>query len=557
MSVDPDVIRSEPHHEIGALLEDNAGEIIEHWCRRAVEEQPHARRAHHDVLLDHLHEFLRKLGRSLSESRDPFTYQHCLPAATHGEQRWEVGWSLPEVIRDHQILRLVILDYFEVNLDRDLRYREILAVSLALDEAISASVVAYVNGRDAYAKALEHARGEESRVAQRQLEEQASALKEADRRKNEFLAILAHELRNPLAPIRNAVEVLGLQNPPDPAVQWPREIIERQVHHLNRMVDDLLDVSRITQSKFNLHKEPVQVTSVIARAIETSQPLIEARKHRVSIEAPTDPLWVEGDKVRLAQVVANLLNNAAKYMAEGGQIWLSAEREAGEAVLRVRDTGIGIPADLLPRVFDAFTQEERSPDRAQGGLGIGLALVRSLVELHGGRVEARSAGRGQGSEFVVRLPALAEGPPMAASPVKSNGDSKVPRRRILIVDDNIDSAETLGLLLRLGGHQVKTAYSGPSALAAAQLERPEIVMLDIGMPGMDGLEVARRLREEIGLKDVLLVAMTGYGQDEDRRRTEGAGFNTHLVKPVDPERLNAIFARWPKVDASQDGARPS
>jgi signal transduction histidine kinase/ActR/RegA family two-component response regulator len=554
MSVDPDVIRSEPHHEIGALLEDHADEIIEHWCRRAVEEQPHGRRAHHAVLQDHLHDFLQKLGRSLSESRDPYTYQHCLPAATHGVQRWEVGWSLSEVIRDHQILRLVILDFFEENLDRDLKYREILAVSLALDEAISASVVAYVNGRDVYLKEIERARGEESREAQRRLEEQAAALREADRRKNEFLAILAHELRNPLAPIRNAVEVLGLQDPPDPAVQWPREIIERQVHHLNRMVDDLLDVSRITQAKFNLHKEPVQVATVLARAIETSQPLIEARKHRLSIETPTEPLWVQGDRVRLAQVVANLLNNAAKYTAEGGQIWLSAEREAGEVSLRVRDTGIGIPADLLPRVFDAFTQEERSPDRAQGGLGIGLALVRSLVELHGGRVEARSAGRGQGSEFVVYLPALAEAPPMAVSPVKSNGDSKVPTRRILIVDDNIDSAETLGLLLRLGGHEVKTAYSGPSALEAARLERPEIVMLDIGMPGMDGLEVARRLREEVGLKDVLLVAMTGYGQDEDRRRTEGAGFNTHLVKPVDVERLNAIFASWPGADASHDGA---
>jgi signal transduction histidine kinase/ActR/RegA family two-component response regulator len=553
MSVDPDVIRSEAHREIGSLLERHADEIIEHWCRRAVEEQPHARRAHHSVLLDHLHEFLRKLGRSLSESEDPYTFQHCLPAATHGVQRWQVGWSLPEVIRDHQILRLVIIDFFEENLDRQLRYREILAVSLALDEAISASVVAYVNGRDAYLKELEHERGEESRAAQKRLEEQAAALKEADRRKNEFLAILAHELRNPLAPIHNAIEVLGLQEPPDPAVQWPREIIERQVQQLNRMVDDLLDVSRITQAKFRLHKEPVQVATIIARAVETSEPMIAARKHRMSVDLPAEPLWVEGDKVRLAQIVANLLNNAAKYTAEGGQIWLSAERRGDAAVLHVRDTGIGIPAELLPRVFDAFTQEERSPDRAQGGLGIGLALVRSLTELHGGRVEAKSAGRGKGSEFIVHLPALAEAPTEAEA-VRKNGNAELPKRRILVVDDNIDSAETLGLLLRLGGHDVKTAYSGQSALELARLDRPEIVMLDIGMPGMDGLEVARRLREVAGLKDVLLIAMTGYGQDEDRRRTEGAGFNTHLVKPIDFERLNSLFIDWPKADAARDAA---
>ena len=553
MSVNPEVIRSEPHYEIGALLERHADEIIEHWRHRAVEEQPHAQRAHHAVLLDHMHEFLRTLGRSLSESQDPYTFQHCLPAATHGVQRWEVGWSLPEVIRDHQILRLVILDFFEETLERQLRYREILAVSLALDEAISASVVAYVNGRDASLKELEHERGEESRAAQKRLEEQAAALKEADRRKNEFLAILAHELRNPLAPIHNAVEVLGLQEPPDPAVQWPREIIERQVQQLNRMVDDLLDVSRITQAKFRLHKEPVQVATIVARAVETSEPMIAARKHRMSVDLPAEPLWVHGDKVRLAQIVANLLNNAAKYTAEGGEIWVSAERRADEAVLRVRDTGIGIPADLLPRVFDAFTQEERSPDRAQGGLGIGLALVRSLTELHGGRVEAKSAGRGKGSEFVVYLPALLEAP-VETPTVRKNGDAELPKRRILVVDDNIDSAETLGLLLRLSGHEVKTAYSGQSALELARLDRPEIVMLDIGMPGMDGLEVARRLREVAGLKDVLLIAMTGYGQDEDRRRTEGAGFNSHLVKPIDLEQLNSLFIDWPKADASGDGS---
>jgi signal transduction histidine kinase/ActR/RegA family two-component response regulator len=553
MSVDPDVIRSEPHHEIGTLLERQADLIIERWCRRAVEEQPHANRVHHSVLLDHLQELLKRLGRSLRESHNSFTYQHYLPASTHGVQRWEAGWSLPEVVRDHQILRLVIIDFFDETLDRQLSNREQLAIGLALDEAIGASVVAYVNGRDEYLKQLEEMRSEESKEAQKRLEAQAASLKEADRRKNEFLAILAHELRNPLAPIRNAVQVLSLQDPPDPAVQWPREIIERQVQQLNRMVDDLLDVARITQAKIKLHKEPVEVGTVIARAIEMSQPLIDVRKHRLTVVPPAAPMWLEGDAVRLAQVVANLLNNAAKYTEEGGQIWLLAERMENEIVIRVRDTGIGIPADLLPRVFDPFIQEERSPDRAHGGLGIGLALVRSLVELHGGRVEASSAGRGQGSEFVLHLPVLAQAPPSTSKKKASDARGKLPGRRILVVDDNIDSAETLALLLRLGGHDVHTAHSGRNALESAQINRPEIVMLDIGMPGMDGLEVARRLRDELGLTDVLLVAMTGYGQDEDRRRSQVAGFNSHLVKPIDLEHLNSLLERWEQKQNNGDG----
>jgi signal transduction histidine kinase/CheY-like chemotaxis protein len=553
MSVDPDVIRSEPHLEIGTLLERHADLLLERWCRRAVEEQPHAQRVHHAVLLDHLQDLLMRMGRSLGESQDAYTGQHFLPAATHGLQRWEVGWSLSEVVRDHQILRLVILDFFEETLERHLNYREVLAISLALDEAIGASVVAYSNGRDAYLRQLEESRTEESKQAQTRLEEQAAALKEADRRKNEFLAILAHELRNPLAPIRNAVQVLSLQDPPDPAVQWPREVIERQVQQLNRMVDDLLDVARITQAKFNLQREPVELGTVIAQAVETSQPLIEARKHQLSVIPPSKPIWIEGDEVRLAQVVANLLNNAAKYTQEGGKISLAVERNENQVEIRVRDTGIGIPADLLPRVFDPFIQEERSPDRAQGGLGIGLALVRSLVELHGGTVEAKSAGRGQGSEFALHLPILPEPPASVAQRGKSDGHLKMPGRRVLVVDDNVDSAETLALLLRLGGHQVETAYSGRTALESARLNRPEIVMLDIGMPGMDGLEVARRLRDELGLKDVVLVAMTGYGQDEDRRRSQIAGFNSHLVKPVDLDRLNNLLKHSQHLD-SRDSA---
>jgi signal transduction histidine kinase len=542
MSVEPHVIRSEPHTEIGNLLQQNAGIVLELWSRRAAEEQPHAKRVHHEVLLDDIRALLQTLGRSL-ESQDPHTRQHCLPASNHGEQRWETGWSLPEVVRDYQILRLVIVDFLEETLDRPLGHREVLAIGLALDEAIAASVVMYVKGRDKYQHELEEKRAAENRQVQQRLREQAEALQEADRHKNEFLAMLAHELRNPLAPVRNAVQILRLKGSPDPELQWASELIDRQVQHMACMVDDLLDVSRIARGKVKLEKEPVELATVVTRAVEMVRPLVDARKHRATVALPPEPVWLEADPSRLVQVLANLLTNAAKYTDEGGQIWLTAERQGDEVVIKVRDTGIGIPADLLPRLFDPFTQEERLPDRAQGGLGIGLSLVRSLVDLHGGRVQATSAGRGQGSEFMLHLPVLKEMPPATAEGKEPVGGGQAPAHRILVVDDNKDAAQSLSLLLKLSGYDVHTAHDGPAALEAARAYAPEIVLLDIGLPRMNGLEVARRLRQDLGLKDILLVALTGYGQEEDRRRSQEAGFNAHLVKPVDLDELHELLAR--------------
>jgi signal transduction histidine kinase len=374
-------------------------------------------------------------------------------------------------------------------------------------------------------------------------------LREADRRKDEFLAMLAHELRNPLAPIRNALEILRLRGQDRrSAVREAWNMVERQTEQLSRLVDDLLDVARITRGKINLERHPLDVSEVVRRAVETSRPVIEARRHHLEVHLPPYPVWVEGDLTRLAQVVLNLLNNAAKYTEEGGRITLTVEApppgegHPGEVVLRVRDTGVGIPAEMLPKVFDLFTQADRTLDRAQGGLGIGLTLVRRLVEMHGGRVRAYSEGPGKGTEMVVRLPAR------RAPEVPANGDDgeapapAVQPRRILVVDDNRDSAHSLATLLRLFGNEVQAAHDGASALAAAERFRPEVAILDIGLPGMDGYELARRLRQLPGLGSLRLAALTGYGSEEDRRRSRDAGFDDHLVKPVEMESLQAFLA---------------
>jgi two-component system CheB/CheR fusion protein len=373
------------------------------------------------------------------------------------------------------------------------------------------------------------------------LRERAAALVEADRQKDDFLAMLAHELRNPLAPIRNVAQLLRLRGTSDPSVRRASEIVERQVGHLARLVDDLLDVSRITRGKIELCKEPIDLAIVIRQALENLAPLMTARRHELSLSLPTAPLWLEADPVRLVQVVQNLLENAAKYTEPGGRIWVSAAGELDEVVLRVRDTGNGIAPELLPQIFDLFTQAERTLDRSQGGLGLGLTLVRRLVAMHGGSVSVQSPGLGQGSEFVVRLP---HGP--RASQVREEATLvAVPAspspRRVLVVDDNEDAAASLAELLQLSGHQVRVVHNGAATLEAAASSVPDVIFLDIGLPGMSGFEVARQLRKRSGFEDVTIVAVTGYGQTEDRQRAAEAGFDHHLVKPVDVKRLESLL----------------
>jgi PAS domain S-box-containing protein len=369
------------------------------------------------------------------------------------------------------------------------------------------------------------------------------ALRDADRKKDEFLATLAHELRNPLAPIRNAVLVLKAKGPPDPELQWGRDVIDRQVEVMGRLLEDLLDVSRICRNSLELRKGRIGLAAVIEAALETSRPVIEAGGHELTVALPSKPIYLEADAVRLAQVFSNLLNNAAKYTEEGGRIRLNAERQGSDVIVSVKDSGIGIAAEMLPRIFEIFSQAKPALVRSQGGLGIGLSLVRGLVELHGGSIVARSGGPGQGSEFVVRLPVAAEMPIQEpARPVEDNGQLPVPRRRVLIVDDNRDSADSLAMLLKVMGHEVGTAYDGEQAVAAAEALRPDVGLLDIGMPRLNGYDVCRRIREQSWGQGVFLIALTGWGQDEDRRRTEEAGFNFHIVKPVDSGLLMELLA---------------
>jgi PAS domain S-box-containing protein len=368
------------------------------------------------------------------------------------------------------------------------------------------------------------------------------ALKRADRTKDEFLATLAHELRNPLAPIRNSLHIMRMAGDNDPTLRRVSEIMERQVDHMVRLVDDLLEVSRITRGQIELRKERIELAAVVSRAVETSRPLIDAGRHQLAISLPADPVFVDGDPVRLAQVVSNLLNNAAKYSNPGGQIWLNVRKEEGQASISVRDTGIGIPAEMQRVVFEMFAQLDRSSSRSQGGLGIGLTLVRSLVEMHGGKVHVKSAGKDQGSEFVVRLPLCPEGAPAAKSASPRIPATVLTRQRVLVVDDNRDAASSMAMLLKFLGAEVEVANSGPAALSAVESYHPAVVLLDLGMPLMDGYEVARRIRERPEFDDVTLIALTGWGQDEDRRRSHEAGFNDHLVKPADISSLQELLA---------------
>ena len=368
------------------------------------------------------------------------------------------------------------------------------------------------------------------------------ALRDVDRRKDEFLAILAHELRNPLAPIRNSLHILRLTSQNDPVGERVGDMMDRQVNHMVRLVDDLLEVSRITSGKIALRKERVDLAAILQNSMETSRPLIEAVDHHLTLAFPPEPLIVDGDPVRLAQVFANLLNNSAKYTDAGGEIGITVRRDGGWAVISVKDTGAGIPREMLPSVFELFTQIDRHADRAQGGLGIGLTLVKSLVEMHGGTVQANSAGLGQGSEFVVRLPLVSDKRPAELSGTPEISTSLLKPRRVLVVDDNRDAAESMGILLKLLGADVHVAYSGAEALEALPAYRPDDVILDIGMPGMDGYEVARRIRQQPEFQKVTLIALTGWGQDKDRRQSQTAGFDYHLIKPADVDALQALLA---------------
>ncbi|HUQ51055.1 MAG TPA: ATP-binding protein [Gammaproteobacteria bacterium] len=382
------------------------------------------------------------------------------------------------------------------------------------------------------------------------------ALREADRRKDEFLATLAHELRNPLAPIRNAVRILDSDAADATQRKWGREVIARQVHRMSLLLDDLLDVSRITRGQFELKKDYVELRPLVGVAVETARPLIDAKGHDLVVTLPDEPIMLEADPLRLSQVIGNLLTNAAKYTDPRGRIELRAQVEKGELVITVRDNGIGLENAVLPGLFTMFSQVNSAIDRAEGGLGIGLALVKGLVGLHGGQVEARSDGPGRGSEFIVRLPHEVLAPASvladAATVTRKSGAAK--RARVLVVDDNRDAAESLGMVLQFAGYEVTTAFNGRQALEVGALARPLAAIIDIGMPGMSGHEVARRMRLEAWGRNAALIALTGWGQDSDKQASRASGFDAHLTKPVDPDELGNVLTSLLSRKANGTGA---
>lgn len=382
-------------------------------------------------------------------------------------------------------------------------------------------------------------------VSEKELRRRLDELRENDRRKDEFLAMLAHELRNPLAPITNAMQILRLIGAKEPALAGVRDMIERQVRHMVRLVDDLLDISRISSGKFELQKVKVDLCAVVRQALEASQPLLDSRKHDVQLSVPSEPIFLEGDFIRLAQVVSNLINNAAKYTDPGGTVWVTVERHApserGEAIVRIRDNGRGIEPNNLQNLFRMFYQVDRNLDRSDGGLGVGLALVKNIVEMHGGTVAAQSAGQGWGSEFTVTLPAFPQDAAAQQSTKRHSAANAAPRRRILVVDDNRDSADSMALFLQLEGHDVATTYDGEAAVKLGLEWQPDVILLDVGLPKLSGIEACRALRRG-KLTRTLMIAMTGFGQDVDRELSKQAGFDLHMTKPVNLDALRKTLS---------------
>lgn len=407
MTANPEVIRAEPHDAIGSLIQQNTTPLLERWSQRAAAEQPGAERVHRASLLDHLPDLLWEIGQSLAANDAEEARGHWKLARKHGQQRWETGWSLVEVVRDYQILRLVLLEFLEEALDRPLAARETMALGLALDEAISSSVSRYVGHQEEHLRRMEQQRLEQERQYQEALRRhQTEALQETNRRKDEFLALLGHELRNPLAPLSNALEVLRRRGNDAPTRNWVEGVLDRQVKQMARLVDDLLDASRIGRGKVSLRKEALDLVALVRSVAEDHRPLLEAAGAKLEMELPGEPVNVTGDPARIIQVLGNLLSNATKFNQPGGRVLLTLRRETDPpcAVLTVSDSGIGISPDMLGQVFDMFVQEERGHERSRSGLGLGLALVKGLVELHGGRVAADSAGPGNGASFTCWFP---------------------------------------------------------------------------------------------------------------------------------------------------------
>jgi two-component system CheB/CheR fusion protein len=454
----------------------------------------------------------------------------------HGRQRWGTGYDIQEVLRELAILREVLMDRVEERATaRWLTREEEREVRRRIQRVIDRS--AQVGAAQFHDEAMSV-----RRQLWAELEAAYVELKVASEQKDRFFATLSHELRNPLSPILTAVQLLEFTEDSDPRLRRAREIIERQVRHQARLIDDLLDVSRIASGKMTVRREPHNLVAAVAFAVEGCLPEFQAKAQELHVEMPDAPLPVDADPVRLEQVVTNLLTNACKFSDRGGNVWLTVTQEGTEAMVRVRDTGMGIGPELLPRVFDLFTQADTAPDRPRGGLGIGLALVRYLVQLHGGWVQAHSEGLGKGAEFVVCLP-LATADTTAPVLPRALPDAPAPSRRVVVVEDNADARAILAELLEMMGHEVAAVADGPAALRLAEEAPPEAFVVDIGLPGMDGYRLAQSLRRLPGGQSALLIALSGYGSPEEKERALEAGFDAHLTKPANIDELQRLLTQ--------------
>jgi signal transduction histidine kinase/CheY-like chemotaxis protein len=491
-------------------------------------------------LRDHLPDLLDEIIRAIAGKPTPTVEEG---GREHGQQRWGSGYDIDEVLRELGVLRQLLLDEIEAyaTAPDGLCPTELMEAVRRLDSVIDRSSQAGVAQYHGEAISIRRQLWDELEAANIQL-------KAAHEQKDRFMAMLSHELRNPLAPILTAVQLLEFSEGSDPRLRRAREVIERQVRHQARLIDDLLDVSRIVQGKMTLRREAHNLKAAVAYAVEGCLPGIEAKGQELRVAMSDEPLPVDADPVRLAQIITNLLTNANRYTDPGGTIWLTTACADGEVIVQVRDTGIGIEPELLPRIFDLFTQADSAKTRSQSGLGIGLALVKSLVELHGGMVEARSAGPGQGSEFEIRLPVVTAA---AAPALHIQAPLPCPNgQRVALVEDNPDARAVLAELLGLLGYEVIQAADGPSVLHVAKEDPPPVFVVDIGLPGMDGYEVARRLRELPGCRDALLVALSGFGGPEDQEQARAAGFDAHLTKPADIDALEQLLSDRAASDRS-------
>lgn len=503
---------------VAERLRQKAPEILRRWEEAVRADIPAAGQQDRPHLLNSMPRFLAELSDALEHAPDAKGQAFIQTPREHGEQRASLEeYSLEEVIKEYQYLRRVIVDVLHD--EGSLASRDLAFLHDGIDSAVQIAAACYV-------------------------QKTHQALAEENRRKDEFLAMLSHELRNPLAPLRNVAELMGRMEITEPGLVRSRDILERQVRHLTRLVDDLLDISRIIHGKVELQKEVVDLGTLIAHAVEQARPFIDSRQQELSVSLPLVPVRLEADPIRLEQVIGNLLHNAAKFTEPRGAIILTAEQEGETAVIRVRDRGVGIRAELLGVIFDLFTQEDVLADRAQGGLGIGLNLVRCLVEMHGGSVTATSPGPGQGSEFVVRLPALAVAREERTE-AASHSERQSEPRRVVIVEDNIDAAETLAEFLELSGHEVRTAFEGSAALDTIRDFRPDVVILDIGLPGMTGDELAAAVRRDATLRAVRLVALSGYEAGQIKAASPQT-FDRYLLKPVDFAELEQLFNELPE-----------